>query len=90
MKGLRILIIAVTAFLIAIALLSCTAEEVGNKTNNTSQCNCIKEYYEIEFTIYNGKTFVEHVLTDSEPVICQPEKGQTEITGVTYYKIVCE
>ena len=86
MKGLRILIIAVTASLIAIALLSCSAEEVGNNDN----CNCRKDHYETEIEIYNGKTFIDHVLLYSEEVPCQNPVQRVETGKTTYYRLLCE
>jgi len=85
MKGLRILIIAVTASLIAIALLSCSAEEVGNNDN----CNCRKDHYETEIEIYNGKTFVDHVLLYTEVIPCQEEVQRVDTGNYTYYRIKC-
>ena len=86
MKKLRIFIILLTASLLGLALFSCNPEEVDSVVN----CNCIKEHYEIEVTIYNGTTFIDHVLTHSETVICQSETQNIYTGDDTYYKIVCD
>ena len=73
--------------LTAIITISCSTDEVSNADN----CNCTKENYEVQITVYNGKTFVDHVLTHSETVICQEETKTNVFTGDdTYYKIVCD
>ena len=72
--------------LTAIITISCSTDEVSN----ADDCNCRKEHYETEIEIFNGKTFVDHILTHSEPVICQDEVQRVETGKLTYYRLVCD
>jgi hypothetical protein len=86
MKKLRIFIILITASLLGLALFSCSSEEVGNNDN----CNCRKDHYETQIEIYNGKTFIDHVLLYSEVVPCQDPIQRVETGEATYYRLLCE
>ena len=80
MKTLKIL-------LIALMIVSCSAEE-------TDDCNCIKEVYDIEQNVVwsNGLPTmqIEHVFLYDEPVGCIDEVSNQEMTGNQYFNIVCE
>jgi len=80
-------IIGIVLLIILTSLFSCSRTD-------DSDCECIKESYEIQTSIVfdtngNPTSQVEHVLLFDEVVQCQ-EEVRTYTSGFTYFKIVCD
>ena len=80
-------IIGIVLCITLATLLSCSRTD-------DSECECVKESYEIQTTIVfdtngNPTSQVEHVLLFDEVVQCQ-EEVRTYTSGFTYFKIVCD
>ena len=84
MKTMKILILALTSLM----FIGCSTED-----DTATDCQCIKEYWEIEtYVDWSGgtpNTIVNQVLLYDEPVLCT-EEGKTYTSGYTYFIIVCE